>query len=225
MNQSCGRHLCVSFGFPTLFVFVFNGVVVLHPKYRKKWFNKAKWRDDWVDTLVRSARDVWQKTYSKLAKARPKPTTSVKSSSAFSSLDAPVTQTAADPFEDFINGSPTDDDPLAYWTARLAPQDAESITPTQALASMALDFHSAPATSTDVERLFSDGGLVVSKRRYHLTAEHICQSVVLGNWIAVGVVPGRKIATMLKKKKGKKCCWNRDRSGLIVNVTLMNQWK
>lgn len=179
-------------------------VAVMHPKYRKKWFDKAKWKVDWVDSLVRSARDIWRKTYLKLIKTTPKPTGPSKSSSAFLLLDAPITHTATDPFEDFINGSQTDDDPIAYWTARIAPLDAVSITPTQALARMALDFLSAPATSTDVERLFSKAGLVVAKRRYNLTAEHIRQSTVLANWISLGIIPNRKISSALKKKFGKK---------------------
>lgn len=176
----------------------------MHPKYRKKWFNKAKWEDLWVDTLVRAARNIWRKSYLKLVKQAAKSIPLTKSSSAFSSLDAPVAETTADPFEDFINGSPTDDDPIAYWGARIASPDSDSITLTQALARMALDFFSAPATSTDVERLFSNAGLVVAKRRYNLTAEHIRTSTVLANWISVGIVPTDKISSLLKKKMGKK---------------------
>lgn len=162
MNLSCGRLLCISLSCS----FSSDGLIhptVLHLKYQKKWFNKARWDDEWVDTLVCAAREVWWKTYLKLVKEAPRSATLTKSSSAFSLLDAPITHTTTDPFEDFINGSQTDDDPLAYWTAHIAPSEAVSMTPTEALARMALDFLSAPATSTDVECLFSNGGLVVSK--------------------------------------------------------------
>ncbi|KAJ3764919.1 hypothetical protein FB446DRAFT_607248, partial [Lentinula raphanica] len=50
---------------------------------------------------------------------------------------------------------------------------------------MALDFLSAPATSTDVERLFSHAGLVVAKRCYNLSPSHIRESTILNNWLKV----------------------------------------
>ncbi|KAF9052533.1 hypothetical protein BDP27DRAFT_1150905, partial [Rhodocollybia butyracea] len=63
--------------------------------------------------------------------------------------------------------------------------NSNTITPKQAL-----DFLMAAAASTDVEHLFSKLGLVVSKKCHNLTANHICESTVLGNWLTIpGLVP------------------------------------
>ncbi|KIK51569.1 hypothetical protein GYMLUDRAFT_251947 [Collybiopsis luxurians FD-317 M1] len=70
---------------------------------------------------------------------------------------------------------------------------------------MALDFLSASATSTDVERLFSHSGLVVTKGRYNLTANYIHQSTVLGNWLGVDdLIPVKAICGKLNVKYEKK---------------------
>lgn len=103
----------------------------------------------------------------------------------FAMLDAPIVPSDRDPFDDFINGAQSDDECLQYWTMLLGSPKSEIITPMQALARMALDFLSGSATSTDVEHLFSHSGLVVSKRRYNLTPEHIRDSTVLGNWLSI----------------------------------------
>ncbi|KAJ3740706.1 hypothetical protein EV360DRAFT_57929 [Lentinula raphanica] len=69
---------------------------------------------------------------------------------------------------------------------------------------MALDFLSAPATSTDVERLFSHAGLVVAKRRYNLAPIHIRQSTILNNWLKMdNLVPRSICRTKLNTKFGK----------------------
>lgn len=107
----------------------------------------------------------------------------------FAELDAPVIETIRDPFDEFITGSITNDNPIQYWTSILLLGPKDVVTLKQTLVKMALDFLSAAATSTDVERLFSDAGLIVSKPRHHLTPKHITQSTMLNNWIKVGIVP------------------------------------
>ncbi len=131
-------------------------------------------------------------------------TSTTKSNDPFAVLDAPVVQGYRDVFNDFINGAVSDVHSIKYWANLLPKRNATHITLTQALAQMALDFLSAPATSTDVERLFSHSGLVVSKRRHNLTAEHIRQSTILGNWLSVGVVPVAEVCRTLDKRYGKK---------------------
>lgn len=137
---------------------------MLHPKYRKQWFDRAQWNDTWVDTAVRAASKVWKRHYKMLVKDVSVPSqTSGLANDVFASLDAPATNVNHDPFDDFINGPPSNDDPIEYWSALLAKPGATKFTLIQALAQMALDFLGAPATSTDVERLFSHSGLVCAK--------------------------------------------------------------
>jgi hypothetical protein len=88
------------------------------------------------------------------------------------------------------------------------------------LAAMALDFLSIPgelynrclsfidlyllASSTDVERAFSKGGLTVSKFRHSLSDESARSSSVLGSWTGLdGAIP-RDLILQLFKDKGKR---------------------
>lgn len=89
-----------------------------------------------------------------------------------------------DPFEAYIRAPQFDcGDPISHWMVKLdkcSPRmKAKTVMPEGALAQMALDFLSAPGrllalfvvpmliilsvASTDVERVFSHGGLIVSK--------------------------------------------------------------
>ncbi|CAD7066410.1 unnamed protein product [Tilletia caries] len=54
---------------------------------------------------------------------------------------------------------------------------------------MALDVFSTPATSVEVERLFSRAGRTVTPLRYRLKAERISQLVTVGKWFSEGAVP------------------------------------
>lgn len=75
---------------------------------------------------------------------------------------------------------------------------------------MSLDFLSAPASSTDVERAFSRGGLTVSKRRHALSDESTRAATVLSSWASVtGLIPEEEIldvfrAKCKRPKKGKQ---------------------
>ncbi len=184
------------------FTFVLIHIIVLHPKYRKRWFACAEWEDEWIDTAVGAARKVWRKHYKPLVKQTLAAPMDVDDN--FAELDAPVNQGNHDPFEDFIAGAMSDEDPITHWTHLAAKPGSPITTLIQALAQMALDFLSAPATSTDVERLFSHSGLVVAKRRHNLTADNIRQSTTLGNWLSVGIVPTGAIAKVLNTTYGKK---------------------
>lgn len=104
-------------------------------------------------------------------------------------------------------------DPIRHWHA-LDPER-------NPLARMALDILSAPgmcrssssaiyvltlttATSVDVERLFSHGGLVVSKLRRNLSDESTRAATVLSEWLQVpGLVPKKAIVTNFKEKSGR----------------------
>ncbi|KAL0570347.1 hypothetical protein V5O48_011617 [Marasmius crinis-equi] len=70
---------------------------------------------------------------------------------------------------------------------------------------MALDFLSAPATSTGIERLFSHSGLIVTKHRHALKPESIQASTVLQSWLAVGgIVPRKTLVKSYNTKQSQK---------------------
>ncbi|KAK0430083.1 uncharacterized protein EV420DRAFT_1657773 [Desarmillaria tabescens] len=66
---------------------------------------------------------------------------------------------------------------------------------------MALDFLSAPTTSTDVEQLFSHGGLNVTKHRHNLSAESTIDQTVLNSWFKhPGLVPQDLVSAYFNDK-------------------------
>ncbi|KAJ7110445.1 hypothetical protein C8R44DRAFT_634021, partial [Mycena epipterygia] len=57
------------------------------------------------------------------------------------------------------------------------------------------------ATSTDVERAFSRGGLTVSKMRHSLSDESTRAASVLGSWCNLpGAIPQEEIIALFKEK-------------------------
>jgi hypothetical protein len=133
--------------------------------------------------------------------------------SLFSSLDDFGTDDLSDELEEYLN-TPTIStrslDPLMWWHAI-----GES-----PLAPMALDFLSAPgrlcysfpgcnsnlivsqlASSCDVERGFSRGGLTVSKLRHSLSDESTRAATVLHAWSEIpGLIPEADIIQVFKDK-------------------------
>jgi hypothetical protein len=110
------------------------------------------------------------------------------------------------------------------------------------LAQMALDFMSAPgkwfrinlssllniflASSTDVERAFSSGGLTVSKMCHLLSDKSVRAATVLGSWSEIpGLIPAEKIAALFNSKskcsKGKEVVVDQTDDGLLPEVVVV----
>ncbi|KIK92854.1 hypothetical protein PAXRUDRAFT_146430 [Paxillus rubicundulus Ve08.2h10] len=62
------------------------------------------------------------------------------------------------------------------------------------LSQMALDYLSIPATSIDVERLFSCGHLILSHIRSCLSAQSTCALLCLGSWSKLKLIKDEDIA-------------------------------
>jgi len=78
-----------------------------------------------------------------------------------------------------------------------------------------MEFLSIPATSTDVERAFSQGGLTVSKMRHSLFDESTRVAAVIGSWYDFpGTIPREEIMEAFKdkSKRGK----GKDRSTIEI---------
>lgn len=119
-----------------------------------------------------------------------------------------------DALEEWMSSAPvtSNSDPISWWSAMEATGHP--------LARMALDFLSIPgngfvyrlfamfdnlvATSTDVERAFSRGGLTVSKMRHSLSDESTRAATVLGSWCTfTDLVPFGEIASKFKAKSSR----------------------
>ena len=61
------------------------------------------------------------------------------------------------------------------------------------------------ATSVDIERGFSHGGLTVSKRRHNLSDDSIRAAVVLNAWFKIpGLVPENKLLTIFRDQNKRQ---------------------
>ncbi|THU98823.1 hypothetical protein K435DRAFT_589585, partial [Dendrothele bispora CBS 962.96] len=87
---------------------------------------------------------------------------------------------------------PCTDDPIQFWTSKLN-KPGDKPTPKGALAQMGLDFCSAPAALTDVERLFSHAGLLVTKCRHNMKFSTLRAAMVLKSWFESGLVPEEEV--------------------------------
>ena len=153
----------------------------------------------------------------------------------FDELDEFGTDPAADELEEYLN-TPTIStkalEPLTWWYA---------IGESNPLARMAIDFLSAPskpwimyddflslsadlclASSCDVERGFSRGGLTVSKLRHGLSDESTRASTVLHAWSQIpGLIPENEIIQVFKDKcrclKGKEIENGKEKDVLVVD--------
>jgi hypothetical protein len=108
-----------------------------------------------------------------------------------------------DPITDWLSTPPilTITDPIKFWTRMEGCGHP--------LVWMALDFLSAPASSTDVERAFSHGGLTVSKQRHCLSDDMVRMATVLGSWCDLaGLIPHAELIKTFndksKRPKGKE---------------------
>ncbi|EEB91800.1 hypothetical protein MPER_09785, partial [Moniliophthora perniciosa FA553] len=181
-------------------------IQVLHPRYKAQYFHDAEWEQEWIDTAVNSARETWCKFYKIKVTAVARPSTA-DDNNPFAAVERYGLNTTEDVFEEYI-ASPRDTsitDVIAHWSARLPKPDDRIITSQHMLAQMALDFLSAPATSTDVECLFSHAGLVVDKHHHSLGAESTQESVCLQHWSCIpDIIPKKDLIKSFNAKSKRK---------------------
>lgn len=60
------------------------------------------------------------------------------------------------------------------------------------------------ATSTDVERLFSHGGLQIPKRRHNLAFDTLRCLMVLRSWFEAGLVPVEEVLEYFRNLKTRR---------------------
>ncbi|PIL32862.1 hypothetical protein GSI_04980 [Ganoderma sinense ZZ0214-1] len=188
---------------------IYRIAMVLHPRYKTNYFRTQDWPEDWISEAVDLIRGEWTARYKPAAstdkgKARaPGParvsgrrTAAAASSRAlFESIARGPSAENQDALEAYLEAPPltTVEDPIKYWELRAQTES------NPALARMALDFLSVPATSTDIERAFSRGRLTVSRLRYALGDKSVRASTLLGSWARIpGLVDEGEIVDIIK---------------------------
>ncbi|KAE8214172.1 hypothetical protein CF326_g9805 [Tilletia indica] len=90
-------------------------------------------------------------------------------------------------------------DPLAWWW-----KEKQRGNERMGLADMALDVFSCPATSVDVERLFSRAGRNVTPLRHSMRALKLAKVVAVGQWFLDDWVPSDLLTNLLQRERDLK---------------------
>ncbi|SJL16081.1 uncharacterized protein ARMOST_19597 [Armillaria ostoyae] len=190
--------------------YMYRMSMIMHPAHKMSYFRNQKWEPEWIDRCYAIVHEIWNEHYKPSLVTRAPMTQA--SSESFDDIFPELSKRRrlnddVDALEKYLSEPVIDDldDPLHYWTSLLDECDSLGkviqVTLKGALAQMALDFLSAPATSTDVERLFSHGGLNMMKHRHNLSAESTIDQTVLNSWTKCpGLLPEDEITQFFNDK-------------------------
>ncbi|KAF5325375.1 hypothetical protein D9619_009657 [Psilocybe cf. subviscida] len=176
---------------------VYRIAMVLHPRHKLQYFKSAGWEEGWVDAAAEIVREEYDRSYALIdvpicVNGAPA-AKSVNSDNIFDSLPdlSEATSDAVDELEDYLS-SKTEKvtDPCAWWHSMR--------TTYPRLSRMALDYHTIPATSVDVERVFSQGRILLSHLRSCLSVQLTRALMCLGEWSKHGYVKDNDILSVLK---------------------------
>ncbi|CAD6950177.1 unnamed protein product, partial [Tilletia controversa] len=143
-----------------------------------------KWPRDWQNKAVKILRSVFGSHYEiKIEDAEPTPGSQTDD---FNQLDK-TTQALMRLAKEKQKSVPIHD----AWSEKQKGNEYSG------LANLALDVFGCPATSVEVERLFSRAGRVVTPLRHRLKADRIAQLVTVGKWFDERSVPENLLPTVL----------------------------
>ncbi|KAE8241191.1 hypothetical protein A4X13_0g7527 [Tilletia indica] len=190
---------------------IYSLAILLHPNYRSTYMDVLKWPRDWQD----KAEDILRTFHSSYYETKPEPASEAVNSQTdeFEKLDKTTKALLRKAKEKQQSVAPRD--VVGDWLSGLTPMEvvdgkAKRVNPLswwwlerqkgnehEGLTSLALDVFSCPATSVDVERLFSRAGRVVTPLRHCLRADRISHLVTVGKWFEEGSVPSHLLASIL----------------------------
>ncbi|OAV96872.1 hypothetical protein PTTG_09624, partial [Puccinia triticina 1-1 BBBD Race 1] len=191
--------------------------MILHPSFKDEYFKLAKWQPEWIEEAIRLTREMWEAHYkptpqtSESQQAHPgiKPAKGILAG-LIAASEARGGNTLVDPIHMWLAGGLTltnegqPVNPLKWWLQkRCAGNDHGG------LVEMALDVLSCPATTVDVEQLFSFGREYVSVRRHCLSASSVTKGMTVAFYsktrkIKPGVLKNWKLNKENQaKQKGK----------------------
>jgi len=154
--------------------------MVLHPGLKLEYFRQHGWEEDWIDNAESLVREEYKTHYEGKAGPTvtvPDTTDSVDDDDNFFANISVTNYVGSwtSEIEEFLR-KPVENvkEPLKWWVAN------RHIYPN--LHRMALDYLSIPATSTAVERVFSQGRQLLSFTRNRLSASNIRAFLCLGSW-------------------------------------------
>ncbi|CAD6925360.1 unnamed protein product [Tilletia controversa] len=191
--------------------------VILHPNLRIDGMRSMCWEDEWIRKAENTLRTVFDDRYRRDDLEQESRSQSQDPDDQTKRTEKPksrllqrlqAAQQAAQPAPD----------PIAEWVAgSLSLVKGKMVNPLEwwwkqhrmgvrwgGLTDLALDVFSAPATSVDVERLFSKAGHHITPLRHRLKAVKLGQMVWLGAWFKEDWVPQDCLRGYLYKQKQRK---------------------
>ncbi|EJF55349.1 hypothetical protein DICSQDRAFT_74416, partial [Dichomitus squalens LYAD-421 SS1] len=186
---------------------IFRIAMIMHPAYKLSYFRKADWPEASIQEACRLITHEWTTRYkpapaANLTGPAVGPSTGEGTTRSWS-CTVQITRSVLadrDALEAYLEAPPlaTVKDPLAYQNTAI-----KSGSEDPALAHMALNFLSIPATSVDAERAFSRGRLMVNRLRTSLSDKSVRAGTVLASWARVdGLVNKSKAVAFLGDKRG-----------------------
>ncbi|KAJ8454957.1 hypothetical protein ONZ45_g19104 [Pleurotus djamor] len=188
---------------------VYRIAMILHPRHKLAYFQKAKWQSTWIQTAREIFLEEYESSYSSrdefsegddagegLDSSKSK---DVDHSPKYVNMFDKLPEVAPPPSTQTLNEArtylespiePTVTDALQWW------YDRRETYPK--LSRMARDYLSIPATSVGVERTFSTGRLILSHVRNRLSAETTRALMCVGSWSKLGYVNDSDVLTVAK---------------------------
>ncbi|THU95120.1 hypothetical protein K435DRAFT_798347 [Dendrothele bispora CBS 962.96] len=159
--------------------------MLLHPRFKLSYFRQEGWPKEWEMAAIQIIREHWKEYYEPLIETSSTGNTAddLDDDNSFADVENFGRSRIDDVLEAYLNEPTIDDDPIKFWTSRLDPPGA---------------------TSTDVERLFSHGGLQVTKRRHNLSYSSLRCLMVLRSWFLMGLVPDDEVIKCFREKSSRR---------------------
>jgi hypothetical protein len=169
---------------------VYRIAMVLHPRHKLAYFKNANWESEWIDTAEALICEEFTRSYSMMddddaiIEITDESIKGNKSGNIFDNMTA-LAPPRADQLRSEIDcylsvDIEQTDDAVRWWHERRA------IYPK--LSCMAIDYLTIPATSVDVERVFSHGRLLLSHVRSRLSVQSTRALLCLGNWSMLNLI-------------------------------------
>ncbi|KAF5356677.1 hypothetical protein D9758_013731 [Tetrapyrgos nigripes] len=181
---------------------VYRVAMVLHPRHKLNYFKTAEWPESWKNMALEIVRDVYERDYkSKMtvendAMDVDEPETPVKPSKRnqfddLPALKAPRPDDLSDELDRYLKSDVEKvKDVVEWWHGRKKSYPV--------LHRMALDYLTIPATSTDVERIFSRGRFLLPYICNRLSAETTRALMCLSQWSLLGLIDDNDVVEVSK---------------------------
>ncbi|PIL36561.1 hypothetical protein GSI_00250 [Ganoderma sinense ZZ0214-1] len=213
--------------------------MILHPRHKTEYFHKLRWSESWRRTAIKLVTDEYRSSYENRvpkdnassakdtgsagatgvgpgrAKGKAKATVEDDEKNIFDTLDT-LTSKVPDVRDELKRYLSTDVEPvsdaLQWWNDRRATFPN--------LSRMALDYLTIPATSIEVERIFSRGRLLLTHVRNRLSAQTCHALLCLGNWSLLGLIKAEdeKAVARLDELEGDESDYEMEDGWDAINV-------